>query len=94
MPKGTTSPDRDPLSPLYQDTGCEHHPSCLSCPRPVCLHDDRCLTVRLRRTARLAHLQELMRDGLTVKKAAPLVGVSVRSAFRLLYHLDKRAQTR
>lgn len=94
MPKGTTSPDRDPLSPLYTDTGCEYHPACLTCPRPVCLHDDRCLTVRIRRTAQLAHLQLLMRDGLTVRQAAPIVGVSLRSAFRLLTLLDKRAQTR
>lgn len=93
MPKGTTSADRDPLSPLYIDTGCAYHPSCLECPRPVCLHDDRSLTVRLRSRTRRVHLRRLLATGLTVRQAAPKVGVSLRTAFRLLGPLDKRAQT-
>lgn len=94
MPHHTTTPDRDPLSPLYVDTGCDYHPSCLSCPRPVCLHDDRNLTVHIRVQSQRTHLRRLLASGLTVRKAAPLVGVSLRTAFRLLRPLDKRAQTR
>jgi len=94
MPLGTPTADRDPLSPLYKDTGCHFHPACLSCPLPVCYLEDVRPHVRARNSARLALLRRLMEGGLSVKEAAPYVGISLRHAFRLLRPLDKPAQTR
>jgi hypothetical protein len=32
--------EHEPVITHYPDTGCKLFPSCLSCPRPRCIHDD------------------------------------------------------
>jgi len=94
MPGPPAAPDRSPLSATYLDRGCHVHPSCLSCPLPVCILDDPRAKQRAAVPAQRRHLARLLRSGLSVKDAAPIVGISVRKAFRLLHRVDKLAQTR
>ena len=93
MPGPPAAPDRDPLSAIYLDRGCHVHPRCLSCPLPVCILDDPRAKQRAAIPGRRRHLLRLLRSGYTVEKAAPLVGVSRRTAYRLLHRVDKLAQT-
>ena len=36
----TTLPLRKTQQPTFTDQGCHLHPSCLTCPRPVCVFDE------------------------------------------------------
>lgn len=93
MPNPPAAPDRGPLSATYLDRGCHCHPSCLSCPLPVCILDDPHAKQRAAIPGHRRHLLHLMKRGYTVEKAAPLVGISRRTAYRLLCRVDKLAQT-
>lgn len=70
------------------DRGCYLHPSCLACPRPVCVYEDDHYTydgqqkrITVQRTE-AAHA--LRQQGLTVEAIASAIGVSRRTVQRML----------
>jgi hypothetical protein len=75
--------DRDPLSYIYPDRGCEVEPSCLNCSLPRCKHDDPAEAQRYLRQERDRRIATVMRlEGLTVEAAAERFSVTVRTIWR------------
>lgn len=79
-----------PEQSAYPDAGCEQSPSCLECPLARCKYDDPEWRDRRDLDARDARIVELREAGLTVKAIAEAVGVSDRTAYRVLLK-EKRA---
>lgn len=76
--------DAFPEGMEYIDTGCEYHPSCLTCPFAVCRYD---LAQGLRTLQILAQAKEAVRmrsGGATVDECARLLGVHPRTVYRML----------
>lgn len=72
----------------YRDTGCELAPACLTCPLPRCRYDEpggvgaaQALAERVDRNRRIVALRG---TGVEAREIASVVGVSVRSVFRVL----------
>lgn len=79
----------DPLADIPPDEGCDLAPSCLRCPFSRCRYDDPGLVRRLRhgvrRQEQAGRLAALLAAGeLAVGQAADRLGVSRRTAFRVL----------
>ena len=71
-----------PENATYRDDGCDLHPSCLSCPLPVCRYDipgGKRAVLNLYRDERIARL----RRDYTVPVVAGLLGVSARTVVRV-----------
>lgn len=66
--------------PYYKDTGCDIHPACLTCPLPRCRYDLPPKTALA--IVQAMKLRELVARGETVARAASILGISRRSAFR------------
>jgi hypothetical protein len=76
---------REPVAP---DTGCFLHPSCLACPREVCIHDIQRAGVSAkeidRTLERRSEARRLRDQGLPGRTIAARLGVTVRTVWRLL----------
>ncbi len=71
-----------PENATYRDDGCDLHPSCLSCPLPVCRYDmpgGKRAVLNLYRDQMIATL----RRDYTVPVVAGLLGVSARTVVRV-----------
>lgn len=82
----STLGDLRPEYTQYRDDGCEVHPSCLSCPLPVCIHDTTPQDGRFRN----AHLREqvqrvsqLRLQGKCNREIAATLALSRRQVARL-----------
>ena len=70
-----------PENATYRDAGCDLHPSCLSCPLPVCRYDipgGKRAVLNLYRNERIARLRRTY----TVPVVAGLMSVSARTVVR------------
>lgn len=76
---------------VFPDTGCELSPTCLSCTQARCKYDDPDWSKRLDLKERDNRIVKLRDGGLTVKQVAAKVGVSERTAYRVL--LEKKRGT-
>lgn len=81
-----------PDQSAYADTGCELASSCLECPLPRCKYDDPRWRQRHDLKTRDSRIVELRQAGYTVKEVAAEIGVSDRTAYRVLLR-DKRGQS-
>ena len=80
---GRTRSDALPEGADWRDDGCNYHPSCLSCPFPVCVkHELPQGMLSLKRRARNAQIIALR--GAPVDEIAERFGLSPRSVFRVL----------
>lgn len=79
-----TRVDALPEHAEYSDRGCEYHPSCLSCPLPVCRYDVQGGVQVMRSQARRTAAVALKADGRSVDEIAASIGCSRRTACRLL----------
>ena len=73
----------------FKDTGCDIHPFCLTCPRPLCRYDEPDLySLRRRKERTTDRRAEAVRLrvtlGLSAEEAAAHMGVTERSVHRLL----------
>jgi len=73
----------------YRDTGCDKHPSCLTCPFSTCRYDGDIRVMQ--HEARDREIVRLRADGLQVRAIAELCGISRRSVFRVLESRRKAA---
>lgn len=78
--------------PVYADTGCEVHNSCLSCPLPVCVHDltnRRLLCSLISNPVDSQIEQEVRSSGLPTAQAVRVVaerrGVTSRTVYRAMH---------
>ena len=67
----------------YPDDGCEHSPSCLTCPLPQCKYD---APVQSRKARQAANRDEKLRrsfaQGVKATDLALLYGVGVKTVYR------------
>lgn len=70
------------IEPTFQSAldGCQHSPSCLTCPLPQCKYDVQ----YYRPHPRQAEAFKLVNQGILVRHAAEAVGVSERAVHRWL----------
>ncbi len=68
----------------YRDTGCDIHPSCLSCPLPRCRYDEPGGIRALLGAYRDQQIVALRRQGLSIEELARRFRVSRRTVFRAL----------
>jgi len=68
----------------YLDTGCDLHPSCLSCPLVRCRYDEPGGACRLLSEERDRTIIALQRERVPVSRIAARFGVSRRTVFRVL----------
>lgn len=68
----------------WQDRGCELHPSCLSCPEPVCVLELPGGKATRKANARLRQCLSLAAQGVSSQAIACQLGVSVRTIQRTL----------
>lgn len=80
-----------PEQSAYVDSGCELAPTCLDCPLPKCKYDDPHWRQRNDLKTRDARIVELRKAGFTVKEVAKEIGVSDRTAYRVLLR-EKRGE--
>ena len=73
-----------------EDNGCRLHPSCLGCPRPVCIYDVP-LQVQLKNGA-IARVMGLVLQGCTNVEVAEQLGLSVRTVQRYVNIANKEGQ--
>jgi transposase-like protein len=76
--------DALPENTQYVDTGCDVHPSCLTCPLVRCRYDEPGGTRRLLSEGRDRSIVALRRSGHGVEEIASRFGVSRRTVFRAL----------
>lgn len=72
--------DTLPEDSTYTDRGCVIHPSCLTCPLPVCALEARQVSPRADRTA--LRVLSFLEDGATVSQITQATGLSRRSVYR------------
>ncbi len=83
--------DALPENTSYADTGCDIHPSCLTCPLVRCRYDDPGGARKIFSEERDRAIIQLSRDGrLTVDGLARRFGVSRRTVFRVLARARNR----
>lgn len=69
----------------FEDEGCELHPSCLNCPRPVCKHDEPHSYTKLHTHARRdKRIYELRMSGVPPAEIKRAYGVSFRHIQRVM----------
>jgi hypothetical protein len=69
----------------YHDEGCDFADSCLNCPLPMCVHDEKGGRRRLLKRQRAINMARLYTtQGLGVKEIAGMFGVSRRTVQRAL----------
>lgn len=67
---------------IYRDTGCEHAPSCLRCPFPVCIkYDNPKWDAESER--RNAQITTLRSKGYTAKTIAETLNVPIRTVYNV-----------
>ena len=77
--------DRLPEISIYQETGCDIHSACLTCPLPQCRYDDPGWVQREERGQRDVELLKLRAyHALPVPELAVRFGVSTRTVHRIL----------
>lgn len=84
-PARRTRRDALPEHTQYADTGCDWHPTCLTCPFVRCRYDED--TGAVKRHAgrqRDRRIVDLQRRGKTINVIAARFGVSRRTVFRVL----------
>ena len=91
--------DALPEHTAYADTGCDLHPSCLTCPLARCRYDEPGGARRLLSEERDRGILALQGEGRAVSAIAQRFGVSRRTVFRVLArgreaHLTPRAPLR
>jgi hypothetical protein len=87
--------DALPEHTRYVDTGCDIHPSCLSCPLVRCRYDEPGGTRKINSRVRDDTILRVRRDEkLTVEAIARRVGVSRRTVFRVLAKAREDASER
>jgi hypothetical protein len=85
LPARRTRRDALPEHTQYADTGCDLHPSCLTCPLVRCRYDQDVDAARKRAgRERDRRIIELQRRGKTIGMIAARFGVSRRTVFRVL----------
>jgi hypothetical protein len=78
MPKGY------PANFSHQDTGCVVSPSCLACPRSICIHDEPGGTgMAQRRDHDQKRVEVMVNEGLTIQQAADRFGITERAMYRI-----------
>lgn len=82
----------EPQFPQYwKDTGCHLHPSCLACPRAVCIEDEQDEERRRRkRQAQVRRTVELMGTLQDKRAVAKALGLSKRAVERRLQAAKER----
>ena len=86
-PANTGAPASDSTRiPVIPDDGCQYSPSCLACTLPACKYDMPPGAVKtLRRSYRDQQIAALVSaNGWTAAQAAPRLGVTRRTVFRIL----------
>jgi hypothetical protein len=76
--------DALPEHTRYVDTGCDVHPSCLTCPLVRCRYDEPGGARRLLSRGRDRSIVALRRQGVGFEEIARRFGVSRRTVFRAL----------
>jgi transposase-like protein len=76
--------DALPEHTQYQDTGCDVHPRCLTCPLVRCRYDEPGGVRRLFSEDRDRSIVSMQRDGVPVGAIARRFGISPRTVFRAL----------
>jgi hypothetical protein len=85
--------DRLPELSTYRDTGCDLHPSCLTCPLAQCRYDDPGWIQREERQHRAtAILQVRTAEALPVIELAARFGISTRTVHRVLSQAQPKAR--
>jgi hypothetical protein len=84
LPPRRARSDSLPEHTQYQDTGCDVHPRCLTCPLVRCRYDEPGGVRRLFSDDRDRSIAGLQRDGVSVGVIARRFGVSERTVFRSL----------
>jgi transposase-like protein len=79
-----TRSDALPENTRYTDTGCDVHPSCLTCPLVRCRYDEPGGARRVFSEGRDRSIVALRRSGRDVEEIASRFGVSRRTVFRAL----------
>ena len=62
--------------------GCSDHPDCLTCPFVVCRYDRTPFAQTINRRAKEIELARVIARGITMKNAAAILGVNLRTAQR------------
>lgn len=70
-----------PESTVYQDTGCNLHSQCLTCPLPVCRYEMP--PGRARVVVQAVELRRLLASGRTREQAMAEMSMSRRTFYRL-----------
>jgi Homeodomain-like domain len=83
--------DALPENTQYADTGCDVHPSCLTCPLVRCRYDVPGGVRRLMSEGRDLSMVEMQRAGNGVDEIARRCGVSRRTVFRVLARSRSRS---
>ena len=68
----------------YQDEGCDVSPLCTACPLPACRYEVHGGLRELLNIPRNARIREMRAEGLKVVFIAAEIGVSPRTAWRVL----------
>jgi len=74
--------DAPPEFIRYQDTGCELHSACLTCPLPVCKEELTQGVQAVRAYMRNLQVQLLRDEGRTVEWIAQVMGISVSGIYK------------
>jgi transposase-like protein len=82
--------DALPEHTQYADTGCDVHPSCLSCPLVRCRYDEPGGARKLMSEERDRSILVMQRRGATVNSIARRFNVSRRTVFRVLARARSR----
>ena len=81
---GKLQGDHKPEYFQYKDEGCMYAQSCLVCPFPRCLYDERGGRQRLIRKRRNKRINRLFKSGRKIKELALIFKVSERTIHRVL----------
>jgi hypothetical protein len=76
--------DALPEHTQYADTGCDVHPSCLTCPLVRCRYDEPGGVRKVSNEDRDLVIVGLLREGVPIDLIARRIGVSRRTVFRAL----------
>jgi len=76
--------DALPEHTQYADTGCDVHPSCLTCPLVRCRYDEPGGVRKVYSEGRDRAIAGLQREGVPIDAIARRIGVSRRTVFRAL----------
>ncbi len=71
------------LDKMADDTGCQLHGDCLTCPMAVCIYDTKMGIVKVRRQQRYGEIRELAKI-MPAHAIASKFGVSLRTVQRAL----------